>query len=608
MKVSGPNGPRGPHRNQGARRNQRQEGVSDRFETGGPGRVEKQKFQGKSHRNRDKQMRAWQDHANWTSVGLAGQAGIAGAVAAASLQYPDGRWDLKKIAAHKMEEAGLVTDCDQAAKDQTAAILARTRPAPGVYVLPEDAKKPWVRDLRDKLVFSIDNGVLHTEVSPEELKKNPEANVKSRDLDQIQGDAERLPDNYIRILVGLSDIGAFIEKDSPLDNHMDNNATSVYTPDQVFNLLPLQLAEDVFSLNPREDRLTMAVQFEVGPEGQIRNKEVFSAIMNSRAKLDYESVGAWLDGTAPPSPGMLQDPGILDSIKLQDEAAQRIKMARKRRGSLTFESNEIKIKMEKGDAVGFKKTEKSRATEMVENFMVTCGEVSSQFLEDHGLASMQRVVVEPEKWDRIRELAAEHGGQLPNQPSIKPLADFLDQMQAQDPKNYGELSQSMIRLIGKGQYMFIPAGQPSPGHFPMASHGYAQVTAGIRRGGDRFNQRQIKSALEATYHNTKPKPAYSDSEGAAGAENINEKTSIATKVERSVEKSAIGSMLTNRIGDTFDGIVSVGRNGKSWVRISNPPVEGQLHSGSKHRNGDKVRVRLTSVNVPEGHIDFERLR
>jgi len=52
----------------------------------------------------------------------------------------------------------------------------------------------------------------------------------------------------------------------------------------------------------------------------------------------------------------------------------------------------------------------------------------------------------------------------------------------------------------------------------------------------------------------------------------------------------------------------VGRNGKSWVRISNPPVEGQLHSGSKHRNGDKVRVRLTSVNVPEGHIDFERLR
>ena len=219
---------------------------------------------------RESQMRYQDDKAQ---AHVAGSTTFMGTIGTMSLKYPDGRWDLKALAAKAMESHGLATDYPADVQAQVDEIVARTRPEPGVYVMPEDAKQPWVKDYRDKPLISIDNGTLWTEMDPEKLAKDPEANVSSRDIDQLQT-AKQLDNGDIRITVAVSDVDAFVKKDSPLDKFMDVNTSSVYTPDKVFNLIPPELAEDIVSLNPREERLATVIEYTVTPDGKIKDEDV----------------------------------------------------------------------------------------------------------------------------------------------------------------------------------------------------------------------------------------------------------------------------------------------------------------------------------------------
>lgn len=578
--------------------------LRDKVEVGGAsGARPNQSVRRNSNGDRDRQLHTkhWKDRSQLGSINAAGQAGLAGSIAVASLHYPDGRWDLKALADQKMQELNLATDYSAEAKAQTQEIMKQIRPAPGVYNLPEDAKAPWVRDLRNEHFISVDNGTLWTKMDPAELAKNPEANVSSKDLDQLQGLPIKLPNGDIKMRIAVSDVDAFIKKGTPLDQQMDINGSSVYTPDKIYNLIPKELAEDVISLNPREDRFATIIEFTVTPEGVVKDEDVYQGIVRSRAKLDYSSVGAWFDGKAEPSPGMLQDDQILQSLSLQDEAAQRLKQARKDRGALDFESNEVKILTANGSAVGFEKNEKNRATELVENCMVTSNEVMSRFIRRNGFPTLERIVVPPEKWDRIVDLASEHGVSLPNSPDGKALATFLADQKEQDPKGYQDLSFSVIKLIGRGEYAAVMPEDPLPGHFGLGSTNYSQCTASIRRGGDRIAARMLKAALAGE------KCPYTPDELQAFATNVTEKESTTKKVERSIEKSVIATMLEKRIGEQFDGVVSGVKEGRAWVRISNPPVEGSLMSPGKVKVGDKVRLELKKVNVEKGFIDFAKV-
>jgi exoribonuclease-2 len=578
--------------------------VSDRVEVGTTSSVKsKQSVRGNGN-NRDRELhkKHWKDHSQLGGIHTAGQAGIAGAVAAASLQYPDGRWDLKAIADKKMQEAKLAIGYPAEVMSQTEQIMSEIRPSPGVYQLPEDAKAPWVRDLRHEHFVSVDNGILWTKMKPEDLAQNPEANMTSKDLDQLQGKPVKLPNGDIRMKIAVSDIDAFIKKGSAIDRHMDTNGSSVYTPDKIYNLIPKELAEDVISLNPREDRFATIIEYTVAPDGSVKDEEVYQAIVNSRAKLDYASVGAWFDGKAEPSPAMLQDGEILESLKLQDEASQRLKSYRKERGALDFESNEVRILTENGAAVGFEKGEKNRATELVENCMVTSNEVISRFLRSKGMPTLERVVVPPEKWDQITTLASEQGVRLPSEPDGKALADFLAAQKVKNPVGFQDLSFSVIKLIGRGEYQAVQADEPLPGHFGLGAKNYSQCTASIRRGGDRIAARMLKAALAG-----KPCP-YTPDELSKFASNVTEKESTTKKVERSIEKSVIATMLQSRIGEQFDGVVSGVKEGRAWVRISDPPVEGSLMGAGQVKVGDKFRVELQKVNVEKGFIDFGRVK
>jgi VacB/RNase II family 3'-5' exoribonuclease len=524
----------------------------------------------REHKDKYAHKKQLKDSNAFVGINAAGQGGLAAGIAAANLHYPDGRWDLKAIADKALTDHGLATEYPPAVLKQVEDIQA-----------PAVGKDPWVRDYRHLPFSSIDNAT-------------------SRDLDQLEY-AEKLPNGDIKVFVAVTDVDSLVPKDSPLDKHAMNQTTSVYTPDKVYNLLPEKLSCDFISLNPNQDRLSFVVEYTVAPDGSLKEESVYQAMVNSQAKLDYPSIGGWLDGeTEMPDQLGQAGPKIIEQIEIQHEAAQRLKHKREQDGALVFASNETKIKVENGTAVDVEPVAKNSATELVENFMVTSNGVVSRFLDAHGMPSIERVVVQPEKWDKIVDVAAQHGTQLPEQVDGDALSAFLATMQNQDPEGFPELSSQVIRLIGRGEFVAHMPGEPLPGHFSLGVTNYAQFTAEMRRAGDIVNGRNVKAALAG-----KPSP-YTAEEMRAIALNLTEKEQAAKKAERQAEKAAVATMLENRIGDTFEAVVS-GKNQKGvWVRISNPPAEGFLDGGNGLKQGKKLTVRLESVNVEKGHINFSR--
>jgi exoribonuclease-2 len=250
--------------------------------------------------------------------------------------------------------------------------------------------------------------------------------------------------------------------------------------------------------------------------------------------------------------------------------------------------------------------QRSRATELIEDLMVASNGVVARFLEDHGLASLRRVVRVPQKWPRIVELAAQHGSRLPRDPDAVALEEWLLRQRAEDPQRFPDLSLSVVKLLGRGEYIVEHPGEDATGHFGLAVQDYTHSTAPNRRFPDLVAQRIVKAALEPHARNA-AHPPYADAELQAIAERCTEREDAANKVERLVRKAAAAVLLQPRIGERFDAIVTGASEKGTWVRIRKPPVEGRLERGHEGLDvGDRVRVKLVHTDPARGFIDFAR--
>jgi exoribonuclease-2 len=212
------------------------------------------------------------------------------------------------------------------------------------------------------------------------------------------------------------------------------------------------------------------------------------------------------------------------------------------------------------------------------------------------------VVRKPKRWDRIVELAAERGVKLPREPDSKALEQFLAAAKAADPLRFPDLSLSVIKLLGSGEYVVQLPGESAIGHFGLAVKDYNHSTAPNRRYPDLIAQRLLKAAIAGG------SPPYDYDELESLAEHCTEAEDAANKVERQVGKSAAAMLLESRIGERFDAIVTGATDHGTWVRILNPPVEGKLERGFEGVDvGQKLRVQLIHTDVEHGFIDFKRV-
>lgn len=439
-----------------------------------------------------------------------------------------------------------------------------------------------VKDLRSLLWSSIDN-------------------INSRDLDQIEY-AEQLENGDIRILVGIADVDVLVPKDSPIDKFAAQNTVTVYTESEIFPMLPEELSTDMTSLAENEDRLAIIVELIVKENGDVPGNNVYRGLVRNHAKLDYESIGAWLDENAPMPKKVANSPELKDQILLQQKAAERLHEYRKAKGALEFESIESSAVVVDGKIRDIKSVEPNSAREIIENFMVAANVEMAEFLDNHNSLSLRRVVKTPERWDRIREVAADFNETLPEQPDAQALAAFLDKRRAADPEHFPDLSLSIIKLIGSGEYVVQRPGEDGDGHFGLGVRDYAHSTAPNRRYPDIVVQRLVKAAIDG-----EPAP-YSEEDLDAIAEQCNEQERAARKVERKMRKVVAATVMQNRVGQNFDAIVTGKNASGTFARILRPPVDGRIVKGEgRVQVGEKIGVKLLSADPRNGFIDFAAL-
>jgi VacB/RNase II family 3'-5' exoribonuclease len=445
---------------------------------------------------------------------------------------------------------------------------------------PQLAASDTVRDLRNLLWSSIDNDT-------------------SKDLDQIEV-AERLPNGDVKVMVGIADVDAFVGKDTPIDQHAAKETTTVYTGICNFSMLPEELSTGASSLLPDVDRPCVVIEFVIAGDGSLDSSNVYRAIVRNKAQLTYGAVGAWLEGTAAAPPKVAQSSELQAQLKLQDEVAQTLKKLRFDHGALNIDTSEVHPVVLNSQVVDVVKQEKNRATELIEDFMITANGVVARLLEK--VSSLRRIVKTPAHWDGIVRLAAAHGEKLPAQADSKALNDFLLKRKATDPDHFADLSLAVIKLIGPGEYVLERPGDPAQGHFGLAVQDYTHSTAPNRRFADVVTQRLIKSLLDG-----KPGP-YSDDELASIAANCTQKEDAARKVEREMSKRLAAVAMSHRVGETFDAIVTGVTPKGTFVRVLQPHIEGLLAQGAQGLHvGDKVRAKLTRTDVQHGFIDFVKL-
>ena len=433
-------------------------------------------------------------------------------------------------------------------------------------------------------------------------------NDDSRDLDQIEYVANEA--RGTRVYVGIADVDWFVPIRSALDRAAAQNTTSVYTGVETFMMLPEGLSTDLSSLNEGGKRLAMIAEMLVAPDGSVLESTNYPAIVQNKAQLTYDAVAAWLDGKT--DIGITEaghrtldkinkNPELQAQIKLQDETAQMLRVRRHEAGALSFQSQELRPVMSpEGSVLDLETRQQNRASYIIEDFMIASNQATAGFLDTKKFPSIRRVVRVPARWDRIVALAASLGGNLPAEPDGRALEDFLQSQLKTSPAHFADLSLAIIKLLGRGEYVVKMPGDEAPGHFGLAVQNYSHSTAPNRRYPDLITQRLLKAAISGG------KIPYSPSELDALAKHCTEKEDDANKVERFVRKCAAATLLMSRIGQKFSAVVSgVSRDG-TWVRLSQPPVEGKLAGPPPHLDvGDRVKVQLISANPEKGFIDFE---
>ena len=204
--------------------------------------------------------------------------------------------------------------------------------------------------------------------------------------------------------------------------------------------------------------------------------------------------------------------------------------------------------------------------------------------------------------DRIVEIVREQGGTLPARPDALALQEFLSLEKERHPLTFPDISLAIIKLIGSGEYVAEKPGREAPGHFGLAVSDYAHSTAPNRRYPDLIIQRLLKAAL------LKGPTPYSYDTLEQLARHLTIKEDDAQKVERTVAKSAAALMLSKRLGEAFEGVITGASEKGTWVHVLSVPVEGKLVRGGLGLDvGQRVRVKLLSVDVDRGFIDFQKM-
>ncbi|WP_038053553.1 ribonuclease R [Thioalkalivibrio sp. ALJ1] len=421
-----------------------------------------------------------------------------------------------------------------------------------------------------------------------------------------------------RLWVAIADVSHYVERDSALDREGRTRGTSVYFPNNVIPMLPEALSNGLCSLNPNVDRLSMVCEMEIGARGALKGYRFHEGLIRSHARLIYDDVAQMLRGD---SALREKNAHVMPHLETLQQVFKVLHASRNRRGAIDFDTTETKIVF--GEDRKIEKivpTERTDAHRLVEECMIMANVAAARFLKKHKVPALYRIHDQPpsDKIDDLREFLNGAGLNLGGGAEPTP-ADYTTVLKAARQRTDQQLIQTVL-LRSLSQAVYAPE---LDGHFGLALDDYAHFTSPIRRYPDLLVHRGIRHVLRKGSRKGFP---YSHTE----MEQLGEHCSMAERRADDATRDAIAWLkaeyMQDKVGETFEGVVSGVTGFGLFVEIKDVYIEGLVHvtsldndfyhfdpsrhsltgerGGRVFRIGDVLKVQVARVSLDDRKIDL----
>ncbi|MBB3113183.1 ribonuclease R [Paenibacillus phyllosphaerae] len=525
------------------------------------------------------------------------------------VSYPEGRsaaqGEILEILGHK-DDPGVdilsIIRKHQLPESFPHDVMMEAEAAPDT-ITEEEIVSQGRRDLRDRVIVTIDG-------------------EDAKDLDDAVN-VERLPNGNYLLGVHIADVGYYVTENSSLDQEAYRRGCSVYLVDRVIPMLPHRLSNGICSLNPQVDRLTMSceMEFDATTLKRVRH-DVFTSVIRTKERMTYSNVRKILQNEDPEVTERYAE--LVDTFKLMEDLAMRLRSMRMQRGAIDFDFVEAKVLVDsEGKPTDIIKRERSIAEQIIEEFMLAANETVAEHFFWLKVPFLYRIHENPdsEKLMTFVQFAANFGYQIKgkgNKIHPRSLQTLLDEIHGK--KEQTVISTMMLRSMKQARYE-----AESMGHFGLAAEFYSHFTSPIRRYPDLVIHRVMREVFENGGTLTPERLDALNQRMPDIAQQSSERERVAVEAERDTEKLKKAEYMLDKIGEEFDGIISSVTSFGFFIELENT-VEGLIRLSDMHddfyhfheqhmvligertsrifRIGDDVRIRVENVNMDEHTIDF----
>lgn len=458
------------------------------------------------------------------------------------------------------------------------------------------------KDLRDKTIVTIDG-------------------EDAKDLDDAVM-VERLENGNYLLGVYIADVSYYVPENTPLDREAFERGTSVYLVDRVIPMLPHRLSNGICSLNPDADRLVIGCEMEISPDGEVVSHEIFEGVIRSKQRMTYTDVRKILVDKDEETIKKYEP--LVPLFQLMEELALTLRKKRMERGAIDFDTKEAKVIVdEDGTPTDVVLRERTIAENIIEEFMLRANETIAEHFHWLRLPFIYRIHEEPDpdKLERFLQFITNFGYVVrgtANTVHPRALQMLLDEVRGEPEE--AVISTVMLRSMQQAKY-----DPNSLGHFGLATKFYTHFTSPIRRYPDLIVHRLIRTYLFENKMDIDTQNYWNERLEDI-ARHSSEMERRADEAERETDEMKMAQFMENKIGETFEGIISGVTNFGIFVKLPNT-IEGLVHvshltddyyhyderqyamigerTGNVFRIGDIIEVRCIGANAEERSVDFE---
>jgi len=442
----------------------------------------------------------------------------------------------------------------------------------------------------------------------------------ARDFDDAVAISRPAGGNW-KLWVSIADVSHYVKEGSALDREAFRRGTSVYFPERALPMFPPRLSNEVCSLNPKEDRMTMTAAMEFDVQGRMINAQFYPSVIHSQARLTYTMVKEML---LKDTPGLIDRfPLIYGDLRVMADLCRVLRSKRMDRGSMDFDLPEPEVILDvQGQIEEIVRAERHIGHQIIEEFMITANEAVACFLPREMNPSLNRVHEPPDekKLEEFKEFVTHLGYRFISRGKLQPKAfqHLLEQVRGKPEEK--SVNYVLLRSMKQARY-----SEESLGHFALACSHYLHFTSPIRRYPDLIVHRLLKETLQPGGMSERRRQRWQKHLPGI-AEHSTQRERAAMEAEREIVDRKKVQFMRDKVGQELNGYITGVLPFGFFVELEDFFVEGLVHLTRlpedryqylerKHtlvgermkktfRLGDRVRIRVDAANLERRQVDF----